>query len=237
MPLPYFLLAGQVLAMLSIIPMFLYAETWHWYVTGVMYFGMMSLGISIGYHRYLSHKQLQMPNWLQIVCLFFATIMIVGPAVVWVANHREHHKFTDTHRDPHSPYYRGIFRAYFLQVLAKINFKLAKDVLRDTLCRFQTKYYKELLAIWLIILTLVDPFAIIYAWLAPAGFAKLIGSLVFTYSHRKRKSNNDLWLGLITFGEGFHKTHHQKPKLDLLHPLDISGWIIRAVKHATAQKV
>ena len=114
---------------------------------------------------------------------------------------------------------------------------MAKDVLRDTLCRFQTKYYKELLAIWLIALTLIDPFAIIYAWLAPAGFAKLIGSLVFTYSHRKRKSNNDLWLGLITFGEGFHKTHHQKPKLDLLHPLDISGWIIRAVKHATAQKV
>jgi len=237
MPLPYFLLAGQALAMLSIIPMFLYAEQWQWYITGAMYLGIMSLGISIGYHRYLSHKVLTMPKWLEYICMFFATIMIVGPAVVWVANHREHHKYTDTFRDPHSPWYKGVFTAYFLQVITKIDFRLAKDILRNPMCKFQAKYYKELLLTWLVMLLLIDPFAIIYAWLAPAGIAKLVGSLVFTYSHRNKKPHNDLWLGIITLGEGFHLEHHKKPRSDMWHPLDISGWIIKVVKYVTAQKV
>ena len=231
MPLPQFLLAGQLLAMLSIIPMFLYAELWQWYITGVMYFCIMSLGMSIGYHRYLSHKVLTMPKFMQVICLFFATIMLVGPAVVWVANHREHHRFADTPLDPHSPRYKGWFNSYFLQVNAKINFHYAKDILRDRICRLQTKYYKELLALWFSLLLIIDPYSVVYAWLAPAGLAKLIGSLIFTYSHRNTKPNDDLWLGIITLGEGFHSRHHKNPKDILLHPLDISGWMMKAIKY------
>ena len=75
----------------------------------------------------------------------------------------------------------------------------------------------------------ITRFAVIYAWLAPAGLAKLIGSLVFTYSHRNRKPNTDLWVGLITFGEGFNEVHHRKPRLQIWHPLDIGGQLIRLI--------
>ncbi|OUU15776.1 MAG: hypothetical protein CBB97_23590, partial [Candidatus Endolissoclinum sp. TMED37] len=95
--------------------------------------------------------------------------------------------------------------------------------------RLQVKHYWSINMAWLVVLTLIDPFAVIYAWLAPAGLAKLIGSLVFTYSHRNRKPNTDLWVGLITFGEGFHEVHHRKPRLHIWHPLDIGGQLIRLI--------
>jgi len=227
--LPYTLLAGQIIAMLSTVSMFLYATDWQWAITGIMYFGIMSFGITMGYHRYLSHRAFKCPLWFEYVMVFFAHIMMVGPAIVWVANHREHHKYADTHLDPHSPHYKGWLSAYFLQVLTDIDFKLCRDLLRIDRYRMQVKYYWHFIAVWAVILFLIDPFAVVYAWLAPAGFGKLIGSLVFTYSHRGKKANSDTWLGLITFGEGFHEIHHVKPRKVLFHPLDISGHIIRVI--------
>ena len=227
--LPYTLLTGQVVAMLSTVLMFTYAQTYEWLFTFIMYFCIMTFGITMGYHRYLSHRAFKSPLWFEYVMLFFAHIMMVGPAIVWVANHREHHKYVDSPKDPHSPYYKGWFTAFFLQVLTTIDFRLCIDLLKIERYRLQVKYYWHIIAAWAFLLFLIDPFAIVYAWLAPAGFAKLIGSLVFTFSHRNRKANSDLWVGLITFGEGFHAMHHVNSKQALFHPLDVGGQLIRLI--------
>ena len=76
----------------------------------------------------------------------------------------------------------------------------------------------------------IDPMALLYAWLIPAGFAKLIGSLVFTYSHRGKKPHSDTWVGLITLGEGFHDVHHEVGNRKILwNRLDIGGQLIRMI--------
>ena len=36
----------------------------------------------------------------------------------------------------------------------------------------------------------------------------------------------DFILGLLTWGDAFHKTHHDNPNQVRLHKWDISGWII-----------
>ena len=61
------------------------------------------------------------------------------------------------------------------------------------------------------------------------GFAKLIGSLVFTFSHRGKKAHSDTWVGIITLGEGFHEAHHVNARTALWHPLDLGGQIIRMI--------
>ena len=170
------------------------------------------------------------PKWFELVMLFFAHIMMVGPAILWVATHRAHHKFTDTDKDPHSPLFKGYLYAHFLQVFTEPNVKWAGNLLRDNLYRAQVKYYWEFIAVYALILALIDPFALIYAWLAPAGFAKLIGSLVFSYSHRNGAAHNDLIVGLLTFGEGFHTLHHETQRETLFHPLDIGGRTIQLIK-------
>lgn len=224
---PLFLLAVQIIAQLSVIPMVLFSESWQWGPFILMYCGMM-LGITMGYHRLYSHHSYKCPKPIEYLLLFFAHIMMVGPALTWTANHREHHKYADTPKDPHSPYYRGLVLAYFGQVLIDIDFRFARDLLRSRLHRNQIKYYWHILFVWTVFLILIDPMAILYAWLAPAGAAKLLGSLVFTFSHRNRQAHSDFFIGLITLGEGFHSVHHETRKV-VWDRFDIGGQLIKLI--------
>lgn len=224
---PYLLLLGQVVAMLSTALMF-NATAWQWAITLAVYSCIM-ISVTVGYHRLASHRAFNCPPWLRNIFLFFGGISFYGPAIVWVANHREHHRFSDTEKDPHSPHFKGWFRSYFLQVLAPIHFKYVRDLLKQDAYRKNTQYYWHSIILYAAILFLIDPFAVVYAYLAPAGFSKLIGSFVFSYSHRNRQANDDAWLGLLTFGEGFHKLHHEKAAIHRWHKFDVGGILIEAI--------
>jgi len=225
--MPVTLFIGQVVAMLSIIPMALYANLWQWGLCILMYQLIVTIGISVGYHRYFSHRMFKCPIWFEYVMLFFANIMMVGPATLWVANHREHHKYTDTDKDPHSPSHKGYFYAHFLQVFTSPKIKFMTDLLRDNKFKLQHKYFWEINIVWMLLLLAIDPFAVIYLWLAPAGISKIFGSLVYSYSHRGGKPNSDVWVGLLSGGEGFHEPHHDANKRSYRwHKYDIGGLFI-----------
>lgn len=227
---PLTLIVGQVIAQASaILSLFFFPWTMNTALIAVgMYVGIM-LSVTMGYHRLYSHNSWNCPKPLEYLLLFLCHIMMIGPAITWAANHREHHKFVDTEKDPHSPHYRGWLMAYAGQVLIDIDFKLVKDLLKDNLHRMQVKYYWHVVFVYAAILFALDPMALIYAWLVPAGFAKLIGSLVFTFSHRGKKAHSDTWVGIITLGEGFHEAHHVNARTALWHPLDLGGQIIRMI--------
>lgn len=229
-PTPNSLLTGQVIAQLSILGM-LFASPLQWSVTLGVYCLIM-LGITIAYHRFWSHYSFEAPKWFVYPLTFFAHIMMVGPVIAWAAQHREHHKFADTEKDPHSPQYQGFIRSYFSQVKSVPRMKFATDLLRIDILKLQHRYYWHIIVAWAATLFVIDPFALIYAWLAPAGFAKLIGSIVFVYSHRGGTPRSDHWLGLITLGEGYHEKHHDKPWQWNFHPLDVGGKLIWLFKHA-----
>ena len=227
---PITLLAGQLIAQATaILSLFLFNWTPATVAITLFVYCSIMLGITMGYHRFYSHKAFKCPKWIEYYLLFFSHIAMFGPAITWVANHREHHKYVDTPKDPHSPYYRGVMLAYFGQVLTDIDFKLVRDLLKQKLHRMQVKYYWHVILIYAALLFSVDPYALLYAWLVPAGFSKLIGSLVFTYSHRGRKAHSDTWVGIITLGEGFHDKHHVNARLALWHPLDLGGQLIRMI--------
>ena len=227
---PITLLAGQLIAQVTaILSLFLIGWTASTIAISLFVYISIMLGITMGYHRYYSHKAFKMPKWIEYYLLFFAHIAMFGPAITWVANHREHHKYVDTEKDPHSPHYRGWLMAYAGQVLIDIDFKLVRDLLKDNLHRMQVKYYWHVIIVYAAILFSINPMLLMYAWLVPAGFAKLIGSLVFTYSHRGKKANSDTWVGIITLGEGFHDKHHVNARTALWHPLDLGGQLIRMI--------
>jgi len=229
-PTPNSLLTGQVIAQLSILGM-LFASPLQWSVTLGVYCLIM-LGITIAYHRFWSHYSFEASKWFVYPLTFFAHIMMVGPVIAWAAQHREHHRFADTEKDPHSPQYQGFIRSYFSQVKSVPRMKFATDLLRIDILKLQHRYYWHVIVAWAATLFVIDPFALIYAWLAPAGFAKLIGSIVFVYSHRGGTPRSDHWLGLITLGEGYHEKHHDNPWKWTFHPLDVGGKLIWLFKHA-----
>ena len=227
---PITLLAGQLIAQTTaILSLFLFNWTPATVAITLFVYCSIMLGITMGYHRFYSHKAFKCPKWIEYYLLFFSHIAMFGPAITWVANHREHHKYVDTPKDPHSPYYRGVLLAYFGQVLTDIDFRLVRDLLKQNIHRMQVKYYWHVILIYAALLFSIDPYALLYAWLVPAGFSKLIGSLVFTYSHRGRNAHRDTWIGIITQGEGFPDKHHVNARLALWHPLDLGGQLIRMI--------
>lgn len=228
--MPILLFAGQVTAVMSLIPMFMYANLAQWLLCFIIYQCIVTIGVSIGYHRYIAHKSFETNVVWQIVMMFFAHIMMIGSAILWVSNHREHHKYSDTDKDPHSPEHKGYVYAHCLQVFTHPRTRYMIDLIRNPVYKYQHKYYWEILALWAIVLYLIDPFAVIYAWLAPAGISKIFGSLVYSFSHRQGKPHNDIWVALLSGGEGFHEVHHNNTRLTKWHNLDTGGLVIDLIK-------
>ena len=73
----------------------------------LFYYAAALIGISIGYHRYFTHKTFQTNTAIEHVMLFFGAVCGGRSALTWAAVHRMHHAGSDTTEDPHSPVYVG----------------------------------------------------------------------------------------------------------------------------------
>ena len=99
--LPLLALAGAVVAAwgwgLSWVDVGLAAG---WYV-------LTCLGVTIGYHRYLTHGSFKAPRPMRVALAVAGSLAVQGPVLHWVADHRRHHAFSDREGDPHSPWLFG----------------------------------------------------------------------------------------------------------------------------------
>jgi stearoyl-CoA desaturase (delta-9 desaturase) len=60
------------------------------------------LGVAAGYHRLLTHRSYQAHPVLKLILLIGGSIALMGPPILWVATHLEHHRNADREGDPHS---------------------------------------------------------------------------------------------------------------------------------------
>jgi stearoyl-CoA desaturase (Delta-9 desaturase) len=84
----------------------LWANLLHWSdvaVFGIMYVAT-GLGITVGFHRYLTHRSFKTSRPLRAIFAVLGSAAIEGPVISWVADHRKHHRFSDREGDPHSPH-------------------------------------------------------------------------------------------------------------------------------------
>jgi len=100
-------------------------QTWnnslHW--RDVLIFFLLyiptGLGITIGFHRMLTHRAFKCAPWMRAMWTIFGTMAIEGPVISWVADHRKHHAYYDRLGDPHSPHvdhgggWRGALKGLF----------------------------------------------------------------------------------------------------------------------------
>ncbi|WP_354699170.1 hypothetical protein DSM112329_04878 [Paraconexibacter sp. AEG42_29] len=77
-----------------------------WRDIGIMVsiYVVAALGITIGYHRMLTHRAFQTKPWLAYTFAVMGSMGVQGPVINWVADHRKHHAHTDEEGDPHSPH-------------------------------------------------------------------------------------------------------------------------------------
>jgi len=62
------------------------------------------LGITLSFHRQLSHRSFTTPKWLEYALAYCGVLAVQGEPIEWASSHRYHHLHTDTPLDPHSPY-------------------------------------------------------------------------------------------------------------------------------------
>jgi stearoyl-CoA desaturase (Delta-9 desaturase) len=127
-------------------------EDLHWYdlvVFGLTYVPI-GLGVTIGFHRHLTHRSFNTSPLLRGVLAALGSAAIEGPVISWVADHRKHHAFSDLPGDPHSPHVdhghgwrgalRGLAHAHvgwlFLHGQRAATERYAGDLLADPVIRF-----------------------------------------------------------------------------------------------------
>jgi stearoyl-CoA desaturase (delta-9 desaturase) len=65
---------------------------------------LTAFGITIGFHRLLTHRSFQTSKPVEYAFAVAGTMAVQGPVIGWVADHRKHHAHTDVEGDPHSPH-------------------------------------------------------------------------------------------------------------------------------------
>lgn len=211
----------QIITHLSIIPMIIYGQWYHYAAAFIVYFFTGAVGMSGTYHRFLSHRSYIAPKWWEYFGSLCGTIGGTGSTIAWCAVHREHHRYTDTNKDPHSPHDQGIFRVQFLSMFHEPNVRYVPDLLRN---RFHIILHKNY---WLVhfifavmIYTLFDWFGLIYLYLFPNLILWHAGSSINTLSHilgtqdykTNDSSKNHWFTGIFVWGEGWHNNHHYNPR-------------------------
>lgn len=96
------------LALIAAVPV-----AWGWGLTwvdvtiAVVFYLVSGFGVTVGFHRYLTHGSFKAKRWLRITLASAGQLSVEGNVIQWVADHRRHHMFSDREGDPHSPWRYG----------------------------------------------------------------------------------------------------------------------------------
>ncbi len=84
---------------------------------GAVLYAIAIFGITAGYHRCFTHRAF-VARWpLKVALVLAGGVALEGPATLWAAEHRRHHRYSDGPGDPHSPWRFGTSRIALLRGL------------------------------------------------------------------------------------------------------------------------
>ncbi len=199
-------------------------------VLAVVWMAFTGLAITGGYHRLFSHLAYDAHWSYRLFMLVFGAAAFENSALKWASDHRTHHKFVDTPRDPYN-IKQGFWHAHMGWVMVKYpnpegRYDNVADLREDPLVVFQNNHYMKLGVLFGFIL----PTAIAAIWgdalggFFIAGFLRTVMNHHFTFSinsfahlvgtqpYSDKDSSRDSWiLALATYGEGYHNYHHRFP--------------------------
>lgn len=213
-------------------------------ILGGMYFST-ALGITIGYHRMLTHRSFATWPAVRFVFMALGSMALQGPALDWASIHIKHHATTDTDDDPHSPV-AGFFHAHIGWLFTSMEAEPAvygSWLLKDALVLFISKTFFLWTALGFVIPYLLGGWTgVLWGGLVRVFFLNhvtwSVNSVCHTFGTRmfetSDRSKNNWLVGLLAFGEGWHNNHHAFPR-SAFHGLrwwqfDLSAGVIRLLE-------
>ena len=184
-------------------------------------YGARMFGITAGYHRYFAHRSYKTSRPFQFVMACLGCSALQKGPLWWAAHHRHHHRHSDTTDDPHSPHARSIWWSHIGWVLSTQSEPTDHKAVRDWVRFPELRYLNRLhwlpgIALALVCWAvggwsgLVWGFVVSTILLYHAVFA--VNSVCHLLGRRRYPTNdqsrNNLFVALITLGEGWHNNHH-----------------------------
>jgi len=186
-------------------------------ITILMYFLIFGFGVSLTFHRSITHRALTMNPIVELIGKFFASMGGTGSPISWVLIHKAHHKYSDTDRDPHSA--RDVLK-YLIGKYPEVSAKGMRRLAQSKFNKFMHRHYYLIILSYGVVWATLGVEYFCYGFVYPMVLTMLAGHLVNWYTHSDYISNyrlhntrdtsqNNIIIGLLTWGEGFHNTHHR----------------------------
>jgi stearoyl-CoA desaturase (delta-9 desaturase) len=215
---------------LSIYGIFTCGFAWQSYLLCFALWHVGGISITMGYHRLFAHRSYRAHWLIRYPLLVLGTSTFQGPILQWASDHRLHHKYTDTDRDPYN-ITKGFNYAHwgwlFHKNAARNKLVDVEDLQADPVIMFQFKYYAPLA----LFLGYGLPCLVAgYFWgdyrggfLIGGVLCKtllqhctfFINSLAHTWGEANwsdgRTARDSHLVSFMTWGEGIHNFHHEFP--------------------------
>ena len=196
----------------------------------VMYFVAGMVGVTVSYHRLLTHRSFQTYKPVEYFLTFCACQALQSGPIEWVAMHRIHHKESDEEPDPHSPLVNFLWAhagwlfvslpdAHTYQEYSRF----AKDLHRDKWQRFFDMFFFPIYVLTAVAIYFAGEVygGLGMSWLVWGVFVRTVvlwhctwavNSVTHTFGYRNyntdEESTNNWLVAIFSFGEGWHNNHH-----------------------------
>ncbi|HMN96152.1 MAG TPA: fatty acid desaturase [Phycisphaerales bacterium] len=195
------------------------------FVCAILYFWTACLGLTLGWHRLLSHGSFKAHPAVRYFLAASGSLALQNGPIEWVGVHRVHHAHTDEEEDPHTPLVQ-IAWAHIGWIFAPLPFDprdFARDLERDRGIRIIDRCH------WLFSIALAVALYAAGEWWNQVGVAWVlwgmavrtvlvfhatwfVNSAAHTWGYRNFETNDNSrnlwWVAVLTFGEGWHNNHH-----------------------------
>lgn len=191
-------------------------------------YAISAMGITVIYHRGMSHRGYKMKSPLKFLGMMAGSAAGEGSILAWCADHRRHHLYEDTPRDPYNVN-RGFWWAHIGWIFgapSTTDFSNCKDLSQDQMIYNQHRYY----ILYYIFSAFILPMGIGALFGRPleglllGGFTRLfvvnqVTFMVNSWAHyfgrqpycQKITAKDSLLVAVLAFGEGWHNYHHRFP--------------------------
>lgn len=215
--------------------------TWLDIILGVFFYFLTCMGVTVGFHRHFTHSSFKANRGLKVALTICGQMAVQGPVIIWVADHRRHHAFSDREGDPHSPWAfgtsvpavaKGFWHSHMGWLFNRDNTnpeRFAPDLLADKDVVAQDRIFW----VWTIV-SVVAPgilgALITWSWqggltaLFWAGLVRIallhhvtwsVNSICHMIGERpfsSRDRSANFWpLAILSAGESWHNLHHADP--------------------------
>ena len=219
-------------------------------IWAIIYYFLTGFGITVGYHRLWAHRSYTASLPLRVALAAFGGGAVEGSIRWWSRDHRAHHRYTDTAKDPYSVR-KGLVYAHLGWMIIKQDPKKIgrtdiSDLNADPLVRWQHKNYLLVVAFMGYLFPMIVAglgwgdwrggffyagvcrlVFVHHATFCVNSLAHYLGDQPFDDRHSPR---DHVLTAFVTLGEGYHNMHHEFPS-DFRNALkwyqyDPSKWLI-----------